>query len=315
MWWGDQDLVKLGIKEHKTEKETLRWAVPFTEMLNFLPLDISMCLCAWVPQLVHTTVYPELLQSHDLPHCPARSPSKQRPEGFVLAFKHTSLFHMLFYSGRKRTGRPWHLGNSSPPEKLPSLILTIHGDHTPLALLTVWLCHHTGQMSWADCQGRVLRGEKAETKETSIHRMCLVSSKQGVNASQSPHTGVVSQGQNWWLSRRESRKLSLFRKEDRGEKGLFSLLMNTWFCPSVQGFHLIFNESVKGSFFFHTLFHGADTGLKAFLVGAFPYLLAQLPSYHDVMIPLSGSVGREGALCCFYITETLIKLQLQWMGC
>lgn len=180
-------------------------------------------------------MYPELLQSHDLPHCPARSPSKQKPGGFVLAFEHTFLFHMLFYSGKRRTRR--HLGNSFPPEELPSLILTMHGDHTPLALLTVWLCHHTGQMSWADCQGWVLRGGiRLPRRPTSTGYVWFPVS----NGLMLVVVLTQVSGQNWWLSRREYRKLSLFRKEDRGEKGLFSLLMNTRVCPSVQRFHLIF---------------------------------------------------------------------------
>lgn len=77
----------------------------------------------------------------------------------------------------------------SHPEKLPSLILTLHKDHGPLALLTAQLCCHTGQMSGAGWQGWGLRGEKA--RETRVPRTCLVSSKQGVNAGPSPHTGVT----------------------------------------------------------------------------------------------------------------------------
>lgn len=107
----------------------------------------------------------------------------------------TYLFSMLFEPGRESTGRPWHLGNSSHPEKLPSLILTL------LSRLT----HHlpcsscgsaiTGQMSGAGWQGWGLREEKAETKETGIHRT-VVSSRQGVNVGPSRHTGVMSQGQD-----------------------------------------------------------------------------------------------------------------------
>lgn len=95
---------------------------------------------------------------------------------------------------------------------------------TSLSLLTVWLCHHrSDELSWLSGMG--IKGrKKAGTKETNIPSICLASSKQGVNASWSPHTGVVSQGQNWWLSRREYRKLSLFRKEDRwGERIVFTL--------------------------------------------------------------------------------------------
>lgn len=288
MWWGDQDLVKLGIKEHNIEKKTLGGAVPFTEMLNFLSLGISMCLCTCVPWLVHNTVFTELLQSHDLPHCPARSPSKQELGGFVLAFKHTSLFHMLFHSGRRRTGRYWHLRNNSPPEELPSLILTTHRDHTPPALLTVWLCHYTGQMSWADCQEWVLRGEKRlrPRRPTSTEYVWFPVSKELMLF------GALTQvsGQNWWLSRREYRKLSLFRKEDRREKGLFSLLMNMGLSITA-GISPHFLSSQSKPWFFPHTFPWCRHSPESFSCSglSLPACAVVIPPWpHDSLVRFSG---------------------------
>lgn len=215
MWWGDQDLVKLGIKEHKIKKKALGWAVPFTDMPNFLPLGILVCLCTCVPHLVHTAVYPEPLQSHDLPQCPARSPSK-KGHGFLGFQTYLSLSNaVLFWKKKNMKARAFRKQLPSRKTALP------HPNHT-------WGSHSTGP---AHCvalpshrSGMGTKGrEKAETKETNIHRICLVSSKQGVNAGPSPHTGVMSQGQNWWLSRREHRK-PLFRGGRwRGERIVFTL--------------------------------------------------------------------------------------------
>lgn len=182
------------------EKKTLGWAVLFMEMLNFLPLGTSVCLhppastCA--PKLVHAIVHPELLQIHDLPHCLARSPSKQRPGGEVLSQLSNVLLSYASLIWERKHRKPLAFRKELPTRKA-----ALSHPHPPqrsyaIALLTAWLCHHAAQMSGAGRSGWGLWGEKAETQETSIHWTCFISSRQGVNAGLSPHTGVMSQGRD-----------------------------------------------------------------------------------------------------------------------
>jgi len=66
------------------------------------------------------------------------------------------------------------------------------------------------------------RGENTETEETGVHTTCLVSSKQGVNAGPSPHTGVMSQDQDWWLSRRNTGNFHSWGRKTAGRKDCFT---------------------------------------------------------------------------------------------
>lgn len=161
------------------EKKTLGWAVQLMEMLNFLLQCAFTLLPVPVP---HSSVHcsdPELLQSCDLPHCPARSPSNQRPGGKALSQLSNIPLSSAFLIWKRKHRK-------ALPEKLSSPTLTLHKGCTP--------SHRSDEWGWLAGMGT--KRKKAETEKTSIHRTCWVSSKQGVNAGPSPYTGVMNQGRD-----------------------------------------------------------------------------------------------------------------------